>query len=89
MSINWHYFRAMNRRPTTTIPRAATGTVKDLYALTGYKQDQRQYLATGRPWRAEELRLKAHDDLHKLWYVLLKEKNKLKSDLLISQQLAQ
>ena len=87
MSINWHYFRAMNRKPTTTIPKAATGTVKDLYTLTGFKQDTRQYLQTGRPWRAEELRLKSHEDLHKLWYVLLKEKNKLKSDFLLSQQL--
>ncbi len=89
MSINWHYFKAMNRRTTTTIPKAATGTVKDLYQLTGFKQDTRQYLQTGRSWRAEELRLKNHDDLHKLWYVLLKEKNKLKSDLLLSQQLSQ
>lgn len=89
MSVNWHYFRAMNRRPTTTIPKAATGNVKNLYELTGFKQDTRQYLSTGRPWRAEELRLKSHDDLHKLWYVLLKEKNKLKSDWLVSQQLGQ
>jgi hypothetical protein len=89
MSVNWHYFRAMSRRPTTTIPKAATGNVKNLYEFTGYKEDTRQYLSTGRPWRAEELRLKSHDDLHKLWYVLLKEKNKLKSDWLVSSQLGQ
>ena len=39
MSINWHYFKIMNRKPLVIHPKAATGTVQNLYEFTGFKSD--------------------------------------------------
>ena len=70
-------------------PMNPGGTQKDLESFTAFLADERKRTKCGRAWRAEELRLKKDDDLHKLWYVLLQEKNKLKSDSLMSIQMGQ
>jgi len=67
---------------------SAINTNKRLFHITAARQGLEEFfderytwgereIKTGRPWRVEELRIKSNSDLHKLWYVLYKERNML------------
>lgn len=50
-------------------------------AITEFFDDPKNYgetqVKSGRPWSMADLRLKSNSDLHKLWFVLYKERNML------------
>lgn len=59
-----------------------SAVVRDLRAFVDIQALKGETPAVGSDWSAAQLRLKSWDDLHKLWYVLLKEKQMLKSEML-------
>lgn len=48
-----------------------------------------EYPIAGRSWKASELRLKSFEDLHKLWFVLQKERNMLLSERAMAKSMGE
>jgi len=48
--------------------------------FTDRKDKPEDQVMTGRAWTVADLRRKSFDDLHKLWYVLYKERNLILSE---------
>ncbi|KAM7491608.1 hypothetical protein LguiA_034529 [Lonicera macranthoides] len=74
---------AAAKTETSAASAAATSTVRtghnplEEFFEADRSLDEDKPVVYGRSWKASELRLKSWDDLHKLWYVLMKEKNML------------
>jgi len=83
--------RELSRQPFF-LSAAASSSHRSLTGLADFFEEGRdpkgdQNVTYGRSWKASELRNKSWEDLHQLWYVMLKEKNLLLSQrqMLLSQ----
>ena len=60
----------------------STAASRDLRAFLDLEALKGKTPVLGKEWTAPQLRLKSWEDLHKLWFVLLKERQMLQSEFL-------
>jgi large subunit ribosomal protein L47 len=69
----------------STAARSNEGLNAFLDPIRFLPEDKQKDEVSGREWEARELRLKSFEDLHGLWYVLLKEKNMLSTEKYVAR----
>lgn len=97
--MSWHYIKNITKKPRVLFPKGVMGNNTQLADFTNNTEERKGGVITGRAWKVAELRLKSRSprissflgnyDLHRLWYVLLKEKNRLYGDRLLALQMNQ
>lgn len=67
-----------SRKSYSTDNASDSPEIKGLMEFFDYEKNWgEKEVRVGRAWKVEELRIKSNSDLHKLWYILLKERNML------------